>query len=267
MTRYLFGDWDKVSERINASGRTLLLFDYDGTLTPITSSPGEAVFPTGTKQALAALARLGFTVGVISGRSIRDLKSIVGVKGIYYAGNHGLEIEGPGIDYIHAVSSLHIKALRDITGELKERFLDIKGVIIEDKGLSVSVHYRMANGPDILKVKKIFRDIVSPYIDSRKVGRFEGKKVLELRPPTKWDKGSAVKAIKRLIISEDTGSRAGDYCVMYAGDDVTDEDAFRVLGRNDISVRVGKKRSSKAAYHLEDTGEVVEFLYRLKRLG
>ena len=94
--------WPRVSQLLRQAGRVLLLFDYDGTLTPIVDHPDLAVLAPGTKALLAGLSRDGrFILGIISGRSLDDVRARVGVSGLVYAGNHGLEIQGPGLDFTH----------------------------------------------------------------------------------------------------------------------------------------------------------------------
>jgi len=92
--QHLFQSWALFSSDIKAAAHVLLLSDYDGTLTPIVSRPEEAILSPEVSEKLRALAQKStFSVGIISGRPLSEVKSLVGMEGIYYAGNHGLEME------------------------------------------------------------------------------------------------------------------------------------------------------------------------------
>ncbi|MEJ2745756.1 MAG: trehalose-phosphatase, partial [bacterium] len=103
--------WPKVEKTI--TGKYVMLFlDYDGTLSPIADAPEKALLPKGTKELLRRLSgKKGFKVAVVSGRSLRDIKSIVGLKGIIYAGSHGLELEGPKIRYRSFMPGKYLKVI------------------------------------------------------------------------------------------------------------------------------------------------------------
>ena len=92
--QHLFQSWQSFSSDVRDASHIVLLSDYDGTLTPIVSRPEEAILPHDAKEKLSALAQKpAFSVGIISGRPLSEVKALVGIDGIYYAGNHGLEIE------------------------------------------------------------------------------------------------------------------------------------------------------------------------------
>ncbi len=84
-----------------------------------------------------------YSVGVISGRSITELKSLVAIEGIYYAGNHGLEIEGPGLKYISPLAESARTTIKDLAEQMATALADVDGVIVQDKGMSLSIHYRL----------------------------------------------------------------------------------------------------------------------------
>lgn len=238
----------------------MLLSDYDGTLTPIVLRPEEAVLSPEVKATLTVMAKKPtFSVGIISGRSLPEIMSLVAIEGIYYAGNHGFEIEGPGLKFLHPAAQAARVEIRELVRQLLDRLGDIKGVIVEDKVFSLSVHYRLVSADEESKVAEMFRVITSLPKQEEKIRITSGKKVWEVRPPVDWHKGKAVETIKDAIPGSDGA------LVIYLGDDRTDEDAFSVVHRLQgwgIFVGAGTE-SSRAGYYLESTAEVVEFLARL----
>ncbi len=227
--QHLFGDWGSFLADVRAAEHTLLLFDYDGTLTPIVSRPEEAVLSPGVRDKLRAIAaRPAFTIGIISGRSLVEVKSMVGVSEIYYAGNHGLEVEGPQIKFIHPVAGVTRPVLRDLLRQLSAELSGIKGVIVEDKGLSLSVHYRLVSLIDEANVARIFQQVTAPRLRDGQIRVTPGKKVWEVRPPIDWDKG---KAVETMVKEMRAYPGQGRLLPVYLGDDTTDEDAFRIVHR------------------------------------
>ncbi len=263
---HLFQSWQAFSADCRAVSHILLLSDYDGTLTPIVGRPEDAVLPPGVRDKLSDLARKpDFSVGIISGRSMADLKSMAAIGGIYYAGNHGLEIEGPDLNYVSPQAELARAVMKDLAGQLAAALDSIAGVIIEDKGLSLSVHYRLVKEEEQDVVAGTFQRVTSPLADEGKIKITSGKKVMEVRPPIDWHKGKAVESIRREIMSLLKLERV---LTVYLGDDTTDEDAFKVLHRPEgWSVFVGRENPSPAAdYFLNSVEEVEEFLSRLLEL-
>ncbi len=255
--KYLFTSWREVFSRIKKSPKVFIFFDYDGTLTPIVSTPEEALFPKKTKKLVNKLKNHSkFLIAIVSGRSLKSVKSMVNLKGLIYAGNHGLEIEGRGIKFSKPLTVNSFKPLmKKISKFLHKTLKDIKGSRVEDKGATLSVHYRLVKSKDVNLLKSRFNKIVAPYIDSKKIRLSAGKKVLEVRPNLDWHKGKAVltllKGVKNTL-------------PIYLGDDVTDMDAFRAIKGKGISIFVGgKKKGINADYFLKDTREVVSFIEKL----
>ncbi len=259
--RYLFNDWGRVSFKIRNSPHVFLFFDYDGTLTPIVSRPDEAVFPPAVKKLIRRLNKdPKFTVVIISGRSLKNIKRIVGLEGIIYAGNHGLELEGKGIKSFKLPSIDAIKGvIKRLAVHLRRELEGIKGAYIEDKGVTLSVHYRLAGPRDKALIDKKFKEAVWPYVSSGKVRISSGKKVLEVRPNLDWDKGKAVSWLIR---------RRENTFIVYFGDDVTDLDAFRVIKGKGISIFVGRpKKGINADYFVKGPKDVKRFIARLSNLN
>ncbi|MEW6680836.1 MAG: trehalose-phosphatase [bacterium] len=251
--KYLFDDWERLKKTLRSKSLFLFL-DYDGTLTPIGETPDKAVISKERKSLLNKLSRSPHCrVAIISGRSLRDIKALIGLKNIIYVGNHGLEIKGLKIKF-----SPHLKSIiRHIYEDLANKLSKIKGVLIEDKGLTISVHYRLVDEKDIKEFLNIFNEITNPYLACDKIKIDAGKKVYEIKPPVVWDKGKAVL----WLLGEN------NIFPIYIGDDVTDEDAFLALKDKGLTVFVGEKGvSSKAGYYLNNTEEVIEFIRRILEL-
>jgi trehalose 6-phosphate phosphatase len=190
--------------------RAALLLDVDGTLAPIVARPEDAGVPPETRAELERLAARYALVACVSGRASADAAATVGVESVVYVGTHGLELE-PGAE--RWVTALHA-------------FTATVDWPVEDKGLSVSFHYRGAADEEAAQA-----ELEEVAVTARAAGlraRF-GRKVLELLPPIDADKGTA---IRRLLAERDL-TRA-----LYAGDDTTDLDAFRALDGLEVAVRV-----------------------------
>jgi len=255
--KYLFDRWVNLKKDI-IDKYIILFLDYDGTLTPIADMPHQAIIPKETKALLTKLTRsLRVKIAIISGRSLSDIKNLVGLKDIIYAGNHGLEIEGPKIKFESRVSPRLKSIIRHIYENAVSKLSKIKGVLIEDKGLTISVHYRLINKKDVQRFLSIFNEITDPYIVRGKIKINSGKKVYEIKPPVMWDKG---KVVLWLLAKQQFLLGENKIFPVYIGDDVTDEDAFKVLKKKGLTIFVGGQASSEAQYYLKTTEEVTEFL-------
>ena len=261
--QHLFQSWEDFSSDLRAATRTLLLSDYDGTLTPIVRRPDEAMLSSEVREKLRALAnKPSFSVGIISGRPLPEIKAMVGIEGIYYAGNHGLEIEGPDLKFTNPAAEVAQGQIKDLTKLLSTKLGKIEGVIIEDKRFTLSIHYRLVNKKEVDAIAQIFCQIISPLLRAKKIKVTSGKKVWEIRPPIDWHKGKAVETIMKTLKAQ---LECDQLSIVYLGDDTTDEDAFRVIHRPEgWSIFVGpKNKSSNADYFLASTSEVMTLLSRL----
>jgi trehalose 6-phosphate phosphatase len=264
--KYLFQAWEQFAAEVKSSPHVLFLADYDGTLTPIVSRPEEALLSPQTKEKLHALAQKPtYSVGVISGRSMEDLKQMITLEGIYYAGNHGLEIEGPGLRYISEPARATQSLMKELAGEMSAALENVSGVIVEDKGLSLSVHYRLVSPEEEYTVAEVFRRLTRPLVTEGKIKVTSGKKVYEVRPPIDWHKGKAIEVIVREMKS---ALKLEHFLTIYLGDDTTDEDAFKILQRPEgWSIFVGRENPLSAAeYYLKSVSEVEKFLELLSEL-
>jgi trehalose 6-phosphate phosphatase len=258
--RHLFEEWAHIRARLKAADHVLLLVDYDGTLTPIVDKPELAILGHKTRQLLQKLARnRNYTVGIISGRALSDLKSKVGLDDLIYAGNHGLEIEGFGSSFLEPVAEEMQPLFNMLHKALSATMKGIRGVFIENKGLTLSVHYRLAVDKEETKVKDAFQRVTDPLNLTGNIKITQGKKVYEIRPPVDWNKG---KAVAWLVAKLKDISRKRRILSVYLGDDLTDEDAFKMINKiGGISVIIGSdSNNSEARYFLKSPEEVAELL-------
>ena len=259
--QYLFDGWDKIVHRLKSANHILLLCDYDGTLVPIVDKPELAILPIDTRKLLLTLSKKQqFTVGIVSGRALVDLKQKVRIEGIIYAGNHGLEIEGLGSSFLNPIAEEMRPFLHILSQALSATLRSIRGVLVENKGLTLSVHYRSVDDSEKTKLEDAFDRVTDPLQVTGKIRITHGKKVYEIRPPVDWDKG---KAIAWLIAKHKETETKKAVLPIYMGDDQTDESGFKTIEKNNgISVFVGEQSSlpSVARYYLKSPFEVTEFL-------
>jgi trehalose 6-phosphate phosphatase len=239
-------------------GKTLAVFlDYDGTLTPIVLRPEDAVLDAGMRQTLRDLAQ-HCLVAVISGRDLKDVQNLVGLDDIYYAGSHGFDIAGPqGQRLSHQSGQEFLPALDRAEKSLRERLeKQISGVQVERKKFAIAVHYRRAAAGRVGEVEAVVDQVQAEYNRLRKS---TGKKIFELQPDIDWDKGKAL-----VWLLDQLGLDRPDVLPFYLGDDVTDEDAFRVLTSRGIGIAVQEEAAPTAArYRLQDPEKVQKFLKAL----
>jgi len=261
---HLFSAWHDIERQFRAAGRVLLLLDYDGTLTPIVETPDSAYLSESTKQILQELAKQGrYKVGIISGRALDDLRRRVGIKDIVYAGNHGLEIEGPDIYFVNPIAEEMRPVFNLITRVLTKAMATVRGVRVENKGLTLSVHYRLVEEGKSEEVDNILERVIATARSLGKVVVTSGKKVYEVRPGVDWNKG---EAIALLIDKYGKPKTKTGVLPIFLGDDTTDEDGFKVVVKQGgISVFVGEETHDSAArYHLKSPAEVEQFLRMMR---
>ena len=215
-----------------APGESALLFDVDGTLAPIAPRPELAFVPAETKLELTRLAAKYAFVACISGRAGEEAETLVGVEGIRYVGNHGLELDERAAELAHRIAV----------------FRDSVALPVEDKGLSLSYHYRGAKDEEAARAE--LEDVAERARNEGLDPRW-GRKVLEIRPPVAADKGTAVTALLASVPVR---------LALYAGDDTTALDAFGGLARArlDHAVRVAVESEEGPAKLLAAADVVVQ---------
>jgi trehalose 6-phosphate phosphatase len=265
---HIFDTWENIVSQIMAPASIMLLFDFDGTLTPIMDRPELVTLTEDFRHLLKSLANNRWVIlGIVSGRALSDLKKIVDLPGIVYAGNHGLEIEGPELSFVHPLSQEFKSTIRVLNQVLNRTMTKIKGIFVEDKGLTLSVHYRLVQGDAAEKeVKHLFERIIGVARMLGRVRTTSGKKVYEVRPAVNWDKGKAIEHIVRQY--QGHWKYRGKPLIIYLGDDLTDEDAFDSVNQyHGISIYIGEPQSeSRAGYYLSSIDEVKQFMEKLLSL-
>jgi trehalose 6-phosphate phosphatase len=229
-----------------ARSRALLAFDYDGVLAPLITDPEGAPMRRSTERLLSEVAAR-WPCAVVSGRSfahvVRRTRGIVSVV----VGNHGYEL-----GRARPVPRGVLERVRGWRAALERELAGETGVYFEDKRSTLSVHYGL--GRSWRRLEAVVRRAAGSLEGARLV---QGKKVLNLIPAGFPDKGDAVRALLR---------RQRVETALYAGDDVTDEDAFAVGPPLVLGVRVGPGRS-RAPYRLasqEQVDELLEILLELR---
>jgi len=239
-------------------GRRVVFFlDYDGTLTPIVERPELAVLSDDVRATVKELAAC-CTVVIVSGRQRSTVQRLVGLDGVIYAGAHGFDIAGPvGTEIRHEEGARYVPLIANAAEELRQRLSAIKGTIVEDKIYAVAVHFRMVKTEkEVNRVEAAVDGVLALYPQLRKT---TGKKVFELRPDINWDKGQAVLWLLHALSLEQP-----DVVPFYLGDDVTDQDAFKVIHGRGISILVADRpQPTIADYRLADPEEVRVFLKEL----
>lgn len=232
----------------------IVLSDLDGTLAPIRDRPEAVRLPQETRRILARLAcHPRARVGIVSGRSLHDLKGLVGIPTVAYAGCHGLEIGWGRGRFRHPRALALVPVLRRVARQLRRKTSRLHGVLVEPKSLTVSLHYRLADRTTLPALQTLVRRAAqrAPGLEI-----LRGKKVLELRPRIGWGKGEAVRLLRDLL-ARSLGRRAP--LTIYLGDDETDEEVFRALRGEAVCVAVGRHRT-RAAYRLSSPAAVRAFL-------
>jgi trehalose 6-phosphate phosphatase len=198
-------------------GRSGLVTDVDGTISPIVALPDEARLLPEARRALCELRDLVTLVAVVSGRTAVDARSMVGIDGVTYVGNHGFEVlRGGGPEIVPAAHDWVPRVAAAV--EAVRAHVQQPGVLIENKGATASLHYRLA--PDPGRARQELLEIVAKVALTSRLQVEEGRLVINLLPPLGVSKGSVVS----WLVAEHRLER-----VVYLGDDETDAHAFRAL--------------------------------------
>lgn len=248
---------EKLRKHLSASPRWLILSDFDGTLNELFLHPDDSRLPDPIRALLNGLTPRA-SIGIITGRGLHDIVPRVGEVGWAYAGNHGLEIQGPGgLEYLDPIAARAIPALRAITDAIARDVDGIPGTLIENKRLTASVHFRQVPEEYHPRVRGAVDSAFAPNVAQFEL--FSGHSVLEIRPRSVGNKGTAAR-----WLSETLGGP--DVPTIFMGDDRTDEDAFLALPEA-ITVKVGPPAGTAARYFVDSPLEVERFLQWLSGVG
>lgn len=260
MSEYLFDHSNKVFEIIKKSDKILLFLDYDGTLVSFKDKPNEVSTSNKMRIILKKLIQdPKFIVFIVSGRTLRDIKSLLNIEGLSFAALHGLQIEfSDGKNFSWKPAENAQPFLDKIKEEVLYDFKDEEGVYIEDKELTLAFHYRLLPENKIKDATRRFIEIVKKIDKNSSLEIINGAKVVEIRPKG-WNKGKATENILKKV------GEGKNPLPIYIGDDATDEDAFNHLENHGITIFVSNnsKKSTAAHYWLKNPDDVFTFLKSL----
>jgi trehalose 6-phosphate phosphatase len=246
--------------KVAASDRLLVALDFDGTLAPLEDEPMNARALPDAAAAVAALAALPNTpVAYVSGRSLHDLREIAEHSDdspIYLAGSHGAEFWVPGTGVLDTDDDEAAHALRDdLRDAMTAELGDLEGVWVEPKTFGFGIHTRVASAEDA----QFARDAADRLVAARAPHwrRRTGHNIVEYSFRHEG-KDSALAALRE---------RLGATAVLFAGDDVTDEDALASLGSQDLGIRVGdgETAASLRVGSIQELAAALSLLERMRR--
>ena len=223
---------------------TIIVTDIDGTISTITPLPQQAVITKSMKEILNKIQQKFKLLAIITGRSLENAIEMINISNILYIGNHGMEYQRNNkiitdkktLKYIPQITNLH-KTLE------QESSIKIHGIILENKNTSISIHYRSTKDP-----QKAHKTIIDTLKDNKTMNGLqikEGKKIIEVRPPTGNNKGKIINKIVK---------NYGANQMIYLGDDVTDVDAFKEISK------LSKSKKFEGTSILVQSDETPEFV-------
>ncbi|XP_054789051.1 probable trehalose-phosphate phosphatase J [Prosopis cineraria] len=244
-----------------------IFLDYDGTLSPIVADPDKAFMTKKMRATVKDIAKQ-FPTAIVSGRRRDKVYKFVRLAELYYAGSHGMDIKGPtksqGFKKGNQAApfqpaSQFLPMINEVYKILLEKTKSVEGVKVENNKFCLSVHFRCVDEKSWGALAEQVRVVLNQY---PKLRLTEGRKVLEIRPIIKWDKGKALEFLLQSL----GFTNSEDVFPIYIGDDRTDEDAFKVLrsrGRGTGILVSEVPKETEASYTLQDPSEVEQFLRRL----
>ena len=240
---YILSEKNKLILQEYADNNTLFAFDFDGTLAPITDFADQACLSEEIALAMNKLSLIA-PVAIITGRSIADLKSKISFKPAFIVGNHGVENEDTELTVKEPSRDIE-NWLLYIQENYSDRF-DELGIELENKMYSLSLHFRRS--PKKIDAEMICMEIASRLNNAKII---QGKMVVNIVPSTSENKGDS---FLRLL------SRGNFQRGFYVGDDVTDEDVFKLGLKNVLTVKIESLESSKANFYLKHQSEIIKLL-------
>ena len=243
-----------IKDQIGQAENVLLFLDYDGTLAPFQADPLSAFVLPGIEESLKKLDKeQKYHLSLVSGRSLSELKKMINLSRVNYAGSHGLEIEmsfAEGVIYPGQNKKLDVLSRKNYQ-KTKEKYLNLEKIRVEDKGFGLALHFnsKKRQSEEKKELQALFEQTAYQVLS--------GRKVIEIRPEG-WDKGKAVNFISEQIKDN---LDINDVLRIYIGDDRTDEDAFRVL-KDGITIYVQNDGdlNTEAEYYLKDPKDTAKLL-------
>lgn len=250
---------DRLREQL--AGRVPAVFlDYDGVLTPIVDDPAAATLDPDDRNAVVRAAA-HLPVAVISGRDLEDVRTMVDVPGLAYAGSHGFDMLLPdgsreryGEEFLDDLDAVEPRLRNDLDG--------VPGVRVERKKFAIAVHTRLAPGDG--ERERARSAVAASAREHPRLRVTGGKDIEEFRPGIEWHKGHALTRLME-VLDLDTRSHAP----LYVGDDITDEDAFAVIADTGMGIVVAgaTDRETRAALRLDEPSETPALLDLLVTLA
>jgi len=247
-----------IAEKLGPPSHVLIGLDFDGTLTPIVPDPADAVLPLATMEVLRRLAALpGVALAFASGRALADITRRLPFEDAFFIGNHGLEIQGPGLAPVPHEASPQRHLVEEMIARMEPRLGRVPGFLLEDKGATLSLHVRKVLPAALPEVEAVIRQVV---VENPAFKLQCGHKVLEIVPVDGPTKGAALRQILALLdIAPATA--------LYAGDDTTDETVFEALPEA-VTIKVGSEGVSAARWTAadpEDVRTLLEWVHLCRR--
>lgn len=260
----MFDDITRASQ-----GKNVVVFlDYDGTLSSIVDDPDRAFITPEMRETVRDVAKY-FPTAIVSGRCRAKVYNFVRLSELYYAGSHGMDIKGPAEGseqrqqmcdpIICQPAREFLPMIDEVYKVLMEKMKHIPGAIVENNKYCLSIHYRCVEEKKWGELAKKVKHVIKDYPQLRLT---QGRKVLEVRPMIKWNKGDALE----FLLDSLGYGESNDVFPVYIGDDRTDEDAFKVLRErgHGLGILVSKApKETNATYSLQEPTEVMQFLKRL----
>lgn len=242
--------WPEIQSHIAKKSRLLIALGFDGILSPTVSRPSEATLPAEMHSLLARLcASPRVALAFLSGRSLHDIRARIRLPDAYYVGNHGMELRGPGLTSSDGLAMSCRSDLVDAMALLTRCTKRLAGVLIEDKGMTITVHWRMTKESEWAALRELMNVVVQNH---PRLKVFDGEACWELRARASWNKGDAISQLLShlQLTAEET---------IYIGERFTDEDAFAGL-RGGLSFCVGNEAAVSARYQLPSRADATQLL-------
>jgi trehalose 6-phosphate phosphatase len=252
---HLFDHWDDISQRLRAAKRIELFLDFDGTLVEFRFGPDQVSLGGKSRAALTRLARHPLVgVAIVSGRRSAALRKFIKVPGVRFMGLYGWEggVDASGRPRKHSFPPRTLQQLSTLRRTLKTLPVEIPGIRVEDKGLSLAIHFRGASATARKRAEKRMRAIGRQFRGDLQV--LGANCVWDIVPRQVRGKGAAIREAMARVPAKTLP--------IFLGDDLTDEPAFAALRRG-VTILVGPGRPTRARFRLGNPREVRVFLERL----
>jgi trehalose 6-phosphate phosphatase len=232
-----------------------LFFDYDGTLAPLVTHPAFAQCPSSTQQLLAQFARLPrVQVGIISGRALDDLKQMIHVPNLIYAGTSGLELDKDGVVTVHPRANHYRPFLEHAANSLSTIIARFGGAWIEHKSLALTVHYRNVDRDNVPFLCQCLSNALVRF--DGLLTTVDGSMALEILPSVGWAKGETLRHLLEMQVVPTLS--------LYAGNDANDAQALKIVSEwRGVAIGIGPSAPGTALHHLPDVESLADEMLSL----